>query len=70
VRIERGNEKSFINCAACVASDLRQLHAMGRAARHGVSSLAPDAVIADFERLLKSLVTERSHEHHATSATA
>jgi len=70
VRIESGNEKSFINCAACVASDLRQLHAMGRAARHGVSSLAPGAVIADFERLLKSLVTERSHEHHATSATA
>jgi glycosyltransferase involved in cell wall biosynthesis len=70
VRIDSGNEKSFINCAACVASDLRQLHAMGRAARHGVSSLAPGAVIADFERLLKSLVTERSHEHHATSATA
>jgi glycosyltransferase involved in cell wall biosynthesis len=70
VRIDSGNEKSFINCAACVASDLRQLHAMGRAARHGVSSLAPGAVIVDFERLLHGLVRERSHEHHATSAAA
>jgi glycosyltransferase involved in cell wall biosynthesis len=70
VRVERDNEKSFVSCVTCVGNDIAQLRAMGRAAQRSVASLAPDAVIADFEHLLLELTQERADGRHATPAAA
>jgi hypothetical protein len=43
---------------------------MGRAAHVGVAGLSPDAVIRDFETLLREMAEENLHEHAATIAHA
>jgi glycosyltransferase involved in cell wall biosynthesis len=70
IRVDRGNERSFIRRAVCVTSDMANLQAMGRAAQQSVARLSPAAVIADFEHLLLQLTREAHHERHAATATA
>ncbi len=43
---------------------------MGRAAHVGVAGLSPDAVIRDFETLLREMAEENLHEHATTAAHA
>jgi hypothetical protein len=41
---------------------------MGRAAHAGMAGLSPDAVIRDFETLLREMAEENLHEHASIAA--
>jgi glycosyltransferase involved in cell wall biosynthesis len=69
-RIDAGNEKSFIEATATLASNASLIRHMGRAAHAGMANLSPDVVISEFESLLRELATETAHEHHAAAAHA
>jgi hypothetical protein len=43
---------------------------MGRAARASIAQLSPDAVIRDFENLLRDMAEENLHEHAVDAAHA
>jgi glycosyltransferase involved in cell wall biosynthesis len=65
IRVAVGNETSFIERSAALATDLPRLRDMGRAARASTASLAPESVIANFEQLLRRLTEEQVHERIA-----
>ena len=69
-RIDAGDEKAFIDAAAMLAANASLIRHMGRAAHASIANLSPDAVIRDFENLLRELAQENVHEHHATAAHA
>ena len=68
--IESGNAASFINAAANLASNPALIRHMGRVAHEGMSDLSPDAVIRDFEKLLRDLAEESTHEAAAVVSHA
>jgi len=68
--IESGNAASFINAAANLASNPALIRHMGRVAHEGMSDLSPDAVIRDFEKLLRDLAEESTHEAAAAVSHA
>ena len=69
-RIDAGNEKAFIESAVTLAGNASLIRHMGRAAHASIANLSPDAVIREFEALLRELAQENVHEHHATAAHA
>lgn len=69
-RISAGNEKAFIDAAVMLASNASLIRHMGRAAHTSIANLSPDAVIKEFESLLRELAKENPHEHHAAAAHA
>jgi len=69
-RIEIGNERAFIEAATTLACNASLIRHMGRAAHASIAGLSPDAVIHEFENLLRELAEENAHEHHATAAHA
>ena len=68
--IESGNAPAFIDAAIRLASNPGLIRHMGRAAHVGVAGLSPDAVIRDFETLLREMAEENHHEHLAAAAHA
>ena len=68
--IESSNAAAFINAATRLASNPGLIRHMGRAAHAGVAGLSPDAVIRDFETLLREMAEENLHEHIAAVAHA
>ncbi|MDE2156596.1 MAG: glycosyltransferase family 1 protein [Xanthomonadaceae bacterium] len=69
-RIEPGNESAFITACTILADNPGLIRHMGRAAHAGMAGLSPDAVIGDFENLLRDLAQESLHEHAVTAAHA
>ncbi|WP_201316158.1 glycosyltransferase family 1 protein [Dyella sp. EPa41] len=69
-RIDAGDEKAFIESAVTLAGNASLIRHMGRAAHASIANLSPDAVIREFETLLRELAQENVHEHHATAAHA
>jgi glycosyltransferase involved in cell wall biosynthesis len=69
-RIAPGDERAFIEAAATLAANASLIRHMGRAAQASIASLSPDAVIRDFESLLRTLAKEHSDEHPAAAAHA
>ncbi|OOG47087.1 glycosyltransferase family 1 protein [Rhodanobacter sp. C01] len=69
-RIESGNASAFIDAAMRLACNPGLIRHMGRAAHAGMAGLSPDAVIRDFEILLRELAEETQHEHIAAAAHA
>ena len=68
--IESGNTAAFIDAAVRLASNPGLIRHMGRAAHVGVAGLSPDAVIRDFEILLREMAEENQHEYPADAAHA
>ena len=58
--IESGNSAAFIEAAAKLGGNPALIRHMGRAAHQGMAGLSPDAVIRDFEKLLRDLAEENS----------
>jgi glycosyltransferase involved in cell wall biosynthesis len=68
--IESGNAAAFVAATVKLASHPALVHQMGHAAHLGMAGLSPDAVIRDFETLLREMAEENSHEHAAAVAHA
>ncbi|MFA6229456.1 MAG: glycosyltransferase family 1 protein [Rhodanobacter sp.] len=68
--IASGNAEAFIDAAARLASNPGLIRHMGRAAHASMAGLSPDAVIRDFETLLRDMAEENLHEHLASPAHA
>jgi glycosyltransferase involved in cell wall biosynthesis len=58
--IESGNSAAFIEATANLGGNPALIRHMGRAAHQGMAGLSPDAVIRDFEKLLRDLAEENS----------
>ena len=69
-RIASGDERAFIEATATLAANASLIRHMGRAAQASIANLSPDAVIRDFESLLRTLAKEHSDEHPAAAAHA
>jgi len=69
-RIDSGEARAFTSAAVTLAGDLQLIRLMGRAAVESVERLSPDAVIREFENLLRELVEENMHDRHVTIAPA
>jgi glycosyltransferase involved in cell wall biosynthesis len=69
-RIDSGEARAFTAAAVTLAGDLQLIRLMGRAAVESVERLSPDAVIREFENLLRELVEENMHDRHVTIAPA
>jgi glycosyltransferase involved in cell wall biosynthesis len=69
-RIASGEAAAFTKAAVMLAGDVNLIRHMGRAAVESVERLSPDAVIREFENLLRELVEENMHDHHVTIAPA
>ena len=65
--IESGNAAAFTEATVRLASNPALIRHMGRAAHEGMSDLSPDAVIRDFETLLRNLAEEKTDEYAAVS---
>jgi glycosyltransferase involved in cell wall biosynthesis len=68
--IASGDSSAFVDAAARLASNPALIRHMGRAAHAGVAGLSPDAVIRDFETLLREMAEENLHEHAIAVAHA
>lgn len=68
--IESGDEAAFIDATTTLAGNPSLIRHMGRAAHASVAALSPQAVIRDFETLLKQLAQEKPHVQHAAAAHA
>lgn len=68
--IESGNTPAFVDAAVRLASNPALIRYMGRAAHVGMAGLSPDAVIRDFETLLRDMAEENLHEHATIIAHA
>ena len=68
--VEAGNEQAFIDATVTLAGNPTLIRHMGRAAHASVAALSPDAVIRDFETLLKQLAEERHHVQPAAAVHA
>ncbi|GLQ46356.1 glycosyl transferase [Dyella lipolytica] len=69
-RITSGDGRAFVAAATTLGSDIGLIRHMGRAAHVSVERLSPDAVIREFEALLRELAEENEHERHITIAPA
>lgn len=69
-RIASGEASAFTAAAVTLAGDMGLIRHMGRAAVESVERLSPDAVIREFENLLRKLVEENMHDRHVTIAPA
>ncbi|MFC5740959.1 glycosyltransferase family 4 protein [Dyella tabacisoli] len=69
-RLKPNDEAAFIAAAVELATHPHALHQMGRTAHAGVASLSPEAVIREFETLLRQLSEENPHERHTATAHA
>jgi glycosyltransferase involved in cell wall biosynthesis len=67
--IEPGDATAFVRAATELAGNPALIRHMGRAAHAGVAGLSPEAVIRDFETLLREMAEENLHEHAAIAAT-
>lgn len=63
-----GNAQAFIEAAAKLANNPALIRHMGRAAHTRMAGLSPDAVIRDFETLLREMAEENLHEHATVAA--
>ncbi|MHA6203095.1 glycosyltransferase family 4 protein [Dyella soli] len=68
--ISPGDEKAFIESATTLACNASLIRHMGRAAHASIANLSPDAVIREFEHLLRELAEENVHERDAAAAHA
>jgi glycosyltransferase involved in cell wall biosynthesis len=68
--IAPGNASGFVDAVVRLAGNPALIRHMGRAAHAGVAGLSPDAVIRDFEALLREMAEENLHEHVTTIAHA
>lgn len=66
--IEPGDTAAFIGAAVKLAGNPALIRHMGRAARAGVAGLSPEAVIRDFETLLREMAEENLHAHAGVAA--
>jgi len=69
-RIASGDARAFTAAAVTLASDIHLIRHLGQAATVSVERLSPDAVIREFENLLRDLVEENMHDRHVTIAAA
>ncbi|HUB90973.1 MAG TPA: glycosyltransferase family 1 protein [Dyella sp.] len=69
-RIDSGEARAFTAAAVTLAGDMQLIRHLGRAAVESVERLSPDAVIREFENLLRELVEENMHDRHVTIAPA
>ena len=69
-RVASGDAQAFTTAAVTLARDIGLIRTMGHAAEESVARLSPDAVIREFETLLRELVEENMHERHVTIAPA
>ncbi|RUL78309.1 glycosyltransferase family 4 protein [Dyella choica] len=69
-RINSGDAQAFTSAAVTLAGDTPLIRHMGRAAVESVERLSPEAVIREFENLLRELVEENMHDRHVTIAPA
>lgn len=67
-RIEAGDAVGFVDATVRLASNPCLIRYMGRAAHTGMSGLSPDAVIRDFESLLREMAQENQHEPSGINA--
>jgi len=68
--VPSGHAQAFIDAAVKLASNPGLIRHMGRAAHASVAELSPEAVIRDFEILLRELAEEHPYEHALTAAHA
>jgi len=68
MRVPANEPQAFIGATFALGVDAVLRGAMRQNARMAVASLAPDAVIADFESLLLRLAQEKTHGHSAVAA--
>ena len=61
-RIDAGDERSFIESTVMLASNASLIRHMGRAAHASIANLSPDAVINEFEHLLRELGRDGTNE--------
>ena len=61
--VESGNAAAFIDAATRLASNPGLIRHMGRAAHERMAGMSPEAVIRDFETLLREMAQENQHEH-------
>lgn len=66
--IASGDQAAFIDATVRLASNPALIRHMGRAAHTGVAGLSPEAVIRDFENLLREMAEENLHEHASVAA--
>jgi glycosyltransferase involved in cell wall biosynthesis len=69
-RIDSGDERAFTTASVTLAGDIGLIRHMGQAATASVERLSPEAVIREFENLLRELVEENMHDRHVTIAPA
>ena len=69
-RIASGDARAFTAAAVMLAADIHLIRHLGQAATASVERLSPDAVIRQFENLLRDLVEENMHDRHVTIAPA
>ncbi|MFC3651177.1 glycosyltransferase family 4 protein [Dyella humi] len=69
-RIASGEGRAFTAAAVTLGGDIGLIRHMGQAATASVERLSPDAVIREFENLLRDLVEENMHDRHVTIAPA
>jgi glycosyltransferase involved in cell wall biosynthesis len=69
-RIASGDARAFTAAAVTLAADIHLIRHLGQAATASVERLSPDAVIREFENLLRDLVEESMHDRHVTIAPA
>lgn len=69
-RITSGDARAFTAAAVTLAGDIGLIRHMGHAATVSVERLSPEAVIREFENLLRELVEENMHDRHVTIAPA
>jgi glycosyltransferase involved in cell wall biosynthesis len=69
-RILPGNTQAFIAAAVTLAGNPGLIRHMGRAARASVEHLSPEAVVREFEDLLRGLAREENHAHAVRIAHA
>ncbi|MGC1550790.1 MAG: glycosyltransferase family 1 protein [Rhodanobacter sp.] len=69
-RIASGNAPAFIKATTTLACNPGLIRHMGRAAHEGIAQLSPDAVIREFETLLRELAEEHLHERDVAIAGA
>jgi glycosyltransferase involved in cell wall biosynthesis len=68
--ITSGDAISFTKAAVTLAGDIDLIRLMGQTATASVERLSPEAVIREFENLLRELVEENMHDRHVTIAPA
>ncbi|TAL87405.1 MAG: glycosyltransferase family 1 protein [Rhodanobacter sp.] len=62
--------QAFVDASVKLAGNPALIRHMGRAARASMAALSPDAVIRDFENLLRDMAEENLHEHAVDAAHA